>query len=624
MSTDIAAVAIETLSGSSGDLDVAAVAAETLSGSTGALDVAAVSVEVLSGDLVNFFGIAGVAVEVLSGDLPDPTSAANKRPTITELQTGSQVSGSGPQGQQYTGQTFRISWAGRVYEWEGLRLPVSETLDIWSGTPGDRSISLSLQFPDSVPTLISQGNRLTDAFGQLFDSSGQLLLAGTLEAPTWRQADRRVAFTIRESIGKERATFPPNYTVSLIVTDEQATQKARDTFVELLTRSAIIAGHPQSEITIEGDQFKIPGVSPITLPTIYASTAVGRTYPFVFGRPGFYSGDSGISFRIYKGSRALYIDTVDKILLIAGHEVSATDVVIWGKTGDVWAPLQFAVEKRTDQVGRVISVVDISGATYTDWLTTDPQEIEQLEFYVSWAYGDALSGKAGDVIETLLATSTIRVDWDRTRQAREQLNRFELAAVIDEPVSVFEWLTQQLACLGVSWVSGPDGIYPWIYDPDAGPTHRLTSARGVALAGDIEYSDVETVNRVSMRYRYDELKADFAAITSPEAAQAGIGRRLYGEQALTIEAEVIQDDEIANLAAMRKLTLFSSIPYIVPVTIPRGEYDLKVGDLCTLTLDDVGLIARRVLVSEITTDGGPFLEVTLTAFNDPITEPHTP
>lgn len=624
MSTDIAAVAVEALSGSTGDLDVSSVAVETLSGSTGALDVSSVGVEVLSGDLVNFFGIASVGVEVLSGNLPDPVNAANKRPTTTELQTGSQVSGSGPQGQQYTGQTFRISWAGRVYEWEGLRLPVSESLDIWSGTPGDRSISLSLTFPDPVPTLISQGNRLTDAVGQLFDSSGRLLLAGTLEAPTWRESDRQVSFTIRESIGKDRAVFPPNYTVNLAVIDEDATQIIRDRALDLLTDAYTALGYPAPLATFEGEQIQIPGVSPITLPAVYASTAIGRTYPFVFGRPGFYSGDSALSFRIYKGSRALYIDTTNKILLIAGHKVAATDVVIWGKTGDVWAPLQFPVEEQTDQTGRTVSVVDISGATYTDWLTTNAEEIEQLEFYVSWAYGDALSGKAGDVVETLLATSTIRVDWDRTRQARQQLNRFELAAVIDEPVSVFEWLTQQLACLGVSWVSGPDGIYPWIYDPDAGPTHRLTSARGVTLTGDIEYSDLEPVNRVSMRYRYDELKADFAAITSPETAQAGISRRLYGDQALTIEAEVIQDDEIANLAAMRKLTLFSSIPYIVPVTIPRGEYDLKVGDLCTLTLDDVGLIARRVLVSEITTDGGPFLEVTLTAFNDPITEPHTP
>lgn len=71
MSTDIAAVVVEALSGSTGDLDVSSVAVETLSGSTGVFDVSSVAVEALSGDLINFFGIASVGVEVLASEPPD-------------------------------------------------------------------------------------------------------------------------------------------------------------------------------------------------------------------------------------------------------------------------------------------------------------------------------------------------------------------------------------------------------------------------------------------------------------------------------------------------------------------------------------------------------------------------
>ena len=650
MSTDLAGVSAEVLSGSPGDMDVSSVSAEVLSGSSAAMDVSSVSAEVLSGsagsvsvygisaevlsgDLVNFFGISSVSVEVLSGDLPDPTSAANKRPSKISVITGEEIKGSGPQGQEYTGQTFRLTWAGRSYEWDGLRLPITESLDIWSGSPSDRSISLSITIPDSVPALLSQGNRLTDAVGQLFDSSGRLLLAGALEAPTWRESDRSIAFTIRESVGKDRSLFPPNYEANLIVIDEDATQVIRDRAINLITDAYSTIGLSPL-ISAEGDSIKIPGVSPITLPVEYTSTAVGRTYPFVFGRPGAPSGDGSITLRWYKGSEALYIDTVDHLLLIAGHPVAATSVQIWGRGAftisgsttitDDYTSEGHDVIQYQDQTGRIVSVVDISATSQAHWLTTSSEELERLRFFVSWSYGDGLSGKAGDVIESLLATTTIRVDWDRVRQAKEQLNKFELAVVIDEPTPVFDWLTQQLAPLGVSWVSGVDGLYPWIYDPESGITHKLTQSRGVCLDGPIEYSDMEPVNRVVMRYRYDELQADFTRTVSPSAVQAGMSRGLYGESAIAIDAEVIQDDEIANLAAMRKLTIFSSIPYIVPVTIPRGEYDLSVGDICSLTLDDVGLIARRVLVSEITTDGGPFLSVTLTVFNDTIAEPHTP
>lgn len=286
---------------------------------------------------------------------------------------------------------------------------------------------------------------------------------------------------------------------------------------------------------IEGDAFVDNAIFPDPAATITAKTwpnaieaSLGMTYPFVWGTPGAMVGADGSVVQV-NGSPALDVDTGK--LLIAGHRVTATSVVIRDETAGDEAT--FAVTHEPDGLGRICATVTLTGADrpfatvghdfrvkwgdgpswedgwtwefsdipdrdFGSWPASDEGRIARVGSGTTWDYYILIDGPAevwtevygsggggitsardgrigspmndaGELFQFMLRQSTIKHDAGRLATVSAQLESVKVAGYIGKQVSPWEWLTDNLlSILPISiGVSGSEGIFPLLWPMDA-------------------------------------------------------------------------------------------------------------------------------------------------------------
>lgn len=383
----------------------------------------------------------------------------------------------------YAGRTWRFASspcevedeAGRSWPYGGGLddLEYEDAAELLSGTPPTRSISLDLLFPEDIAVLVARGHDLAGARGEV-----SVWVPGTVY-------ENRVV--LLDGVARDPEYGGPGEPVGITIEDESLTDTAEI---------------PTSEQSIGGWNW-----------IFAADSAVGLSYPMVFGTPGVDAYTYALSGR-YPGSPAPYVDTnaafgTERYLLIAGHSTEAGaeggDVDIYNATLDEWQTL--TAEHVTDDRDQTVTVVEIFALTIR---FTDPWA-DSHDYYCGWTGGHAAllrsdgSGPvrgAGDLVRYLLDQSNSKIDRGRTTTASRYLNRLAVSGYIDDPCSPLEWIAETVVpLLPISLHAGPEGLYPLVWRWDARRSDAV--ARVVVGEGGI-------VRSVPMAYEgRDEVRTNF-------------------------------------------------------------------------------------------------------------------
>jgi len=512
------------------------------------------------------------------------------------------------------GWTLKLAWLGTTFEWLNVSVKVTEAFDLFVQSPRVRSVSFSdLHFPSDInpaDLILNKGHRLVGATAWL-ELDDVEYFRGTVDRPRFGGVNDAVSFNVSEEPWKDSALFPPTFMVTRQVQVEASELPDRE-------RERIDAYNARVEqLNAEGATHGFTEIEtlPYTVPKQF-----GRTYPIVFGAPGA-AGEQ-------PGSPAIMIDDgtgVAAKLMIAGHAVpdSTTTVKIWGpdSNGDLVSTSGLAVTHETDEQNRTIAVVDISGAIGSlDATRTDD------EWYVEWNDGGALDGGLGSVLELLLNVSSIRMDRARIRGLRDTLNRFQLDGFIDDVATPWEYIQKNiLPIVPLVPVQGRDGLYWVLWDPTQFEIVD-TMVEGPEVVIDteaqIEFSDIEPKSQIRIEYRY---RPDTNATTKVATTHAGTSaycalaaqRRDTGGHAL--HTEIVDATDTAGAFTTLWAAIFAFPPALIVAACSRARYGhRRPGDVVALTIPSLSLSSFPALISAISFDGSPIVDMELSLLTDPI------
>jgi len=355
----------------------------------------------------------------------------------------------------------------------------------------------------------------------------------------------------------------------------------------------------------------------------------GEYYPWIIGAPGSSLaqdayGSSGLVWELNGGGNVDY-------LLVAGHEVGATQVVV--ENGETGASDLFPVLEDTDIHGRTISYVDLHHAG-TSYGSGDRGK--NAGYFVRWTGdgGVAIRGEhvkgAGDVLRWALDRTSIDYDQGNVAALLPLLNRYEidcrLVAEPDKRIDLWEWIQQHLLpILPLSAMVTDYGLrfVHWKYDAtSADVVAVLVGGDNAVRIGEVGYSGREEV-RNTLRFAYGPsdrtggtvFRATVAGnpltlATDDDAEPFAICKRsfrAYGEEVLEFASDVIWDQatagRIVRERARRVAVQARHIGYEVPPDI--GAH-LEPGDVVELTDAELSIESALFFVLHKPADAGEF------------------
>ena len=496
----------------------------------------------------------------------------------------------------FAGRTFRFATeplsisndAGDAISYPGgLDDPgYAESLDRFSHSIDEQTISLELTLPINVAELIQKGHLL---------SGGRAELSCVLrQAETIQQTYEGRLVVLSGALSEPQYGFPDLPAGYITTTIEGSLTEDAGLFLS-------------ASQTISEDTFS-------AIATAGKDEHEGKPYPMVFGAPGHYRDGSGGS-KTTSGSPAYILDIDagnDKVqsLLIAGHHVNASTVLIF----DSLKSESFSVTNTTDDLGQQIATVDPSAAS-----TIDPKE---REFWVGWNNGGGMKNPwttatelegAGDVLRWALTHSTMDIDHGAWAAASDFLNRFKLAGYISDPeVSVWEWVSDLAESLPVTIRKGAGGLYPIIQDI------RAPAPAGFAITASPEFQQLSQVqiegqlsdifNSIRIGYAFRAKTSDpkrYAVVGTKETGDASsfstattrqsINR--YGKRFRSIDSAYIYDRTTAQLV-VKHLADIEALPsrQVDYRAAPRFAA-VGLGDVITLTDPDLSFTDQACIVA---------------------------
>lgn len=497
---------------------------------------------------------------------------------------------------------LEVEWCGRTLWWDSVPAYLSETWEIWGDSPGVRSEAFAVVPEIDIAAQVANGAHLEGAVGRLY-LDGVLHLVGLLDSPRFGGAGHPLEFSLREAPwADDGGEIPGQFVIGLQVAPDVA---ETNTDLIMARRTSEYLGH------------FFPGLMSYSGVDAYASPESrdeGRIYVVVFGAPG--AADQR------PGSPALFVNTTpgSETLLVAGHICTPGNVRIFGPNvaGTGIANALVPVTNTSDGFGRRVCTANISafgltfdlGATDKDW-------------YACWnSTAVALPGGAGDVLELLLRHSTLRIDWPRVLSLRPALNRYQLDGYIDEVVTPWRWISDQLLpILPLAPVVGPDGLYFGLWSGDQPAVDQFVAGPEFVPDPGLKYASMEPVNSLSLRYRYDPDvdEATAVAVCTPDSSPyAEISREVYGLRTETIETEIVADAATAGRIAQDLVRLRALAPILVSGRALRSRYDARrCGDLVRVTAPALSLSDRLGFVTAIGRDGGPMMDIEIALLPDP-------
>ena len=498
-----------------------------------------------------------------------------------------------------------IEWGGVTYRWSTrpcAPVDADGTIHVFDGQIGDVDLTLSFELFATAPELVSV------PFSLLFPVDVALRVARGFDLAT---ATGELALWVDGTAWEDRRVLlngdvvNPSYGADAEPVDFSLEQPPFSDAGSLIASTAVVSDDTWNDRL--GDQ---------------AVGTDGLAYPFIIGAPGYYdtlsSGPTGTS-----GSRAIVVDDGSgnaDTLLIAGHPVVGTRCRIFSTTNNE----TFDITVTTDGLGLPVSVVDVTSAgtltrSGTDyWVVWQDGASGTVQGGFPGIYDTPFLEGAGDVLLFMLQRSTLTVDVGRCQAAAALLNHIKIGAMIDEPVTPWDWLTDNLLpLLPMSLVSGPDGVYPVVWRYDATTTDAviaLTEGEQVERTSPVEYEqarrDVYNEFRLSYakRLRTEEWKRQIVLKAEPDTNARGehgsvyawVSQNRYGNRVLEMESDILYREASASavLAWMLRAQGFATrtVSYEGGVELAW----LELGAVVTITDADVSLTAQVAIIGAMT------------------------
>ena len=393
-------------------------------------------------------------------------------------------------------------------------LTFTDSVDLFSTSESNRSVSVSAFLPVDVSALVARGfdpSRATASLSQWVDGTDyqdrrRVLSSLELRDPQYGESYEPFKFSIRSNLFDDGSVIPPQGAV------------------------------------INSETF------PSSL-----SWQHGRSYPWVFGTPGKHI-DSVSGSYVYDYASVAYPVTIPggSALLVAGHEMTpGTNARIVVKGGGYIIINDEPVYTHKDGSGRLVSLTEnmvfSSGAgTFNDG----------VEYLCTFNTGGGVMNEQqteprrgmGEVIEYLLDYAPrLSLDRGRTRTAGDRLNSYKIDAVITESVEVWRWLRSNLLPFApASLANSADGMYPIVWDKDLIETDAVATVDAERDQWErtspvtVEHLDGEPRNSFSIAYGKNLISDDMrgrATLSGAEKESNAYARTSYQRYGTRDKAE---------------------------------------------------------------------------------------
>lgn len=533
------------------------------------------------------------------------------------------------------GYTLILQLGGQTHQWDGLLIPITESITVGAYAAQARRVTVELGLPDTMDPaeLRRRGVELRDGWVTILyeDRHGatRTALAGPVTSAAWSRSGFEVRITVDEDAAARTTEFPPRGEITThssawktIETDRlDFTIDVRDGELFVVGASdagkAYLAKNPvgsdEDAVAFLDDVTK--GAKPrVAVRVTDDEDALGQGihYPMPFGRPGI-----GPDGQRYPATPAIPYDKAGRRLIVCYQRPAATQVLLFGPSADGsdrTSHLLVPVQMRRDDEDREIGVVSFAGhEEIFDVLDDGGEEREwwDADWWCAWP-DEALPGGLGDWLAMVLRLTGMQVDQRRTESVRSALNAYAIAGYIDTEVDGLAWIEDVLRAFPVSLARGGDGVYPVLLDAGAEPYMTLLEE----LPGEVMHFGEQVQdqarsapNAVVIKYGHDaqEGARRYATTVTVEgsaiAAAHGAGLRTD-----TIDTNMVAEKATAEAAAVGLLNVLPESDQAFRFTLRRERFDdLELGDVLPVDIDDLGLTQRRLMVVGLTWDGGPYM-----------------
>lgn len=339
---------------------------------------------------------------------------------------------------------------------------------------------------------------------------------------------------------------------------------------------------PSSEKVVSEKTFPRTGRTFTGLISSIGTSAIGKFYPTVIGRPGAICESPNKEYtwnNAVPGSPAYLVETTsnnwseDQTFLIAGHKVVSSEVVIFQKGQSEKADAADKVRADLDMTLPIEYDVDNEGAIFA-YVTLPPLLLSfdtyfstSDNFFVKWIntsgvaeeggmkspYGEGVLTKAGEVIRWAVDKSGIK--WDNEKTSNLQaFNNIKIDTYLNEPVNTWEWALQTIIPYipAISVVSG-NGVY-------LAPFQRSFLDRSICqmtmpvlaeLSSPITTSSAENLaTEITVQYAPSDMASSgyikSHTIKKDEMAIFGKNWQVLGDRPVLIELPIIYDSSSAQ------------------------------------------------------------------------------
>ena len=371
-----------------------------------------------------------------------------------------------------------------------------------------------------------------------------------------------------------------------------------------------------------GAWIETPVLSKDLFPDI-AAPSEGAAWPYPIGAPGFGGANAA--------APAWVFDVTLGKAGISGVPVSCTGVTLWGPkvtastdvTSTIYLSASVPVYHEARSDGTAYAYVLLSDLPGT--IDATPTNL----FY--WSTDtDATPSGAGDAVLSILAASTLAIDFAEWSRIADRLNRYRLDGFSEAKATPMAFARAQiLPLLPVSVVPGPLGLrpvlWPWL-DDTAARGIEVVDGIGVAVGDRVEYLDAQSVQAMTVRFGYDPRLGRSVLHTTANSGStvyASLSSDALGTDEM--EARLLWDRATAQLVTTDAMRWRSWSPRVLEIEIvdrarygPGGTDDLYPGRRVVLTCDMLGVTSIAAMVGEREYDADTAL-VRVYLLDDPLT-----
>jgi hypothetical protein len=435
---------------------------------------------------------------------------------------------------------------------------IAYTASLWKASPATRQASLTFSTSTDIAALVAQGHHPLSGYGTLYRGD-IMVVQGYWTDPQIGGPGAPVSINIGQDELEDTSTVPWSGG-----TFPQLSDANRESLGVLRSLREVSPG----PVAVFTELFEFA-----------AQKIEGRYYPIVFGAPG---------TDLRPGSPALFIKTNSAPFhwMIAGHEVAAATVTLWGPdaegnsttVGGVDLPVYHAV----DTNGRTyayVSSADMSGNTQENVATSTAgvgiQYTSDGDYFVSWTDGNGLPAGAGDVLRYLYQLSSLAVDIGAWEGVRQRLNRYVVARFVDDEAIASDLAADLIKSLPIGAEMGPEGIRPvlWPFLDDVSAVGaRVHLVEGVNFHSDqtFSYTSSDPVSRIDLSYAWNPDGGSYSKVVTVAADRSAYSAAAMQRLGQSPAAGSFKSRWFWDRRTVRALTLTMQRAIAVPRRVVRG------------------------------------------------------